>query len=131
MRREQGMTLIEVLVALGIFLVVLGAMIPALLSNASANNRSEQISSAMRVATNTLENYRVQLNNANIPSTGSVVSTVVAQGQTYTVTSVFCPTDVPSTMICAPNSNGRFIRVIVSLAGTNIYTAETFFTQLN
>jgi prepilin-type N-terminal cleavage/methylation domain-containing protein len=129
MRREQGMTLIEVLVALGIFLVVLGAMVPALLSNAAANNKSEQISAAMRVATNTLEDYRVKLNNANLPSTGSVVSTVAAQGQNYTVTSIFCPTDAPSTMICS--SNARYIRVIVSLAGTNIYTAETFFTQLN
>ena len=128
-RREQGMTLIEVLVAMGILLVVLAAMVPALLSNASVNNKSDQISGAMRVATNTLEDYRAKLGNATVPSTGAITTTVNSQGRSYTVLSSFCPSDAPSTMICS--ANARYIRVDVSLAGTKLYTAETFFTQLN
>lgn len=123
------MTLIEVLVALGIFLVVLGAMIPTLLTNASANNKSEQMSAAMRVATNVLEDNRIKLNKTNLPATGSYTTTATEQGQNYTVVTTYCPSDAPSTMICS--SNARYIRVAVSLAGNNLYTAESFFTQLN
>jgi len=129
-RTAQGMTLVEILVALGIFLMLLGVMVPNMLSTTTANTRNEQLSTSVRMATTQLEAYRAQLGTSVvIPLSGTTTTTTVDRGVTYTVTSIFCPNDAPAGMICS--ANARYIRVQISNGSRLVYTAESFFTQLD
>lgn len=123
------MTLVEVLIALGIFVVILGIMAPALLSTSANNSRTELIGTAVRIATDTLEDYRSKLGTVTVPTTGTLATTVTSRGQAFQVATTFCPGDAPSSMVCS--GSARYIRVVVSRQSIKLYTAETFLTQLN
>jgi len=122
--KQQGLTLLEVLVALAILTVALVAIIPAFVSFLRVNTGSEVGTQAANVAQTFFEQYRLQ-DPASMPTSGTDTKQMAYQGRTFQVDTSYCVQ--PS--YCGTGS--RDIQVTVSYANHPVFRAETVYTQVN
>ena len=86
---EDGLGLVELLIALLVLNVGIFATLGAFTSAATAINRASHISTAATISDKQLETYR-NTAYANIPSSGTTTTSVTgADGRTYTVVATF------------------------------------------
>lgn len=138
---EQGVTLIETLAALVIFLIILGFMIPIFTNQRLKTIQNEIQTGAVAVSQQILDLLR-QSDIATLPNSGatttlpvgtslpngSTTTTSIPQmGKTYSASIIYCP-DAPTDIYC--NSNARRIKVQVNYNGQTVYTVETVYTRL-
>lgn len=129
MRRgtNQGLTIVEALVALGIFAIAMAALIPVFTSNARTNNRMELRSGAVSAAQFVLDDLRIsQRNDWNLTWPTSV--TVSAGSHTYVVGINVCATGDTD---CLTTIDAKHIRLEVTQGGTTYYEVETVFTRFD
>ena len=121
---QRGFTILELLIALGIFSIVSSAMAPAFIGYLKFNTASEIRSEASSAAQQTLDELRV-FDPATMPSSGSdpVLALTVGLRQ-YDVTVSYC---VNATYCTAAS---RHIQVEVAYSGKTVYQVETVYTQL-
>jgi len=125
MRSERGFTIIEVMVALGMFGVVSAMMATSMVQMQRTNYENEIRSNAYAAAQLVLDDYRSQ-NISLLPSTGNApVQNIVISGRTFQVTPTFCltPSDCTST-------NVRGIRASVSYRNQVRYFVDTVYARL-
>lgn len=121
----QGFTLIEILVALAILSIALGALLSAMLANASLNTKVDRTAEAVRVSENLLEGYRQTGEYGSLR--GQKVETVTRRNQTFTVSTDFCPLDAPNTMPCS--GAAVYIRLKVDYGNATLHRVETYYTN--
>lgn len=122
---EQGLTLIETLVSLAIFLIFLGFMVP-MFANQRLNSLEREIETgAVGVSQQVLDELR-QKDISLLPSNPTVreTRTIRELGKDYSVNISYCQT--PS--YCS--SEARNIRVQVNHHGQTVYEVETVYTRL-
>jgi type II secretory pathway pseudopilin PulG len=123
--REEGFSLAESLIALGILAVVAVSVLPAFMMHVSANTRNEMRSSAVSAAQERLESLRLQ-NPTGMPVSGSTAPQLVTvDGRQLEVVTHFCE----RTEYCT-DDRSRHIRVEVKVDGRTVYDVETVYTQL-
>ena len=89
LRGEDGLGLVELLIALLVLNVGIFATLGAFTSAATALNRASHVSTASAIADKQMETYR-NTAYASIPSTGTTTTSVTgADGRTYTVVTTF------------------------------------------
>lgn len=89
LRGEDGLGLVELLIALLVLNVGIFATLGAFTSAATAINRASHVSTASAVADKQMETYR-DTAYASIPSTGTTTTSVTgADGRPYTVVATF------------------------------------------
>lgn len=129
--RRDGLTLLEVMVALSILLIGLVAVVPAFISFLHVNTHSEVQTQAANLAQTYLEKYRLQdpstmpPTSNSYPTTSTSPVTVDYQGRTFTVVTTYCA----DTNYCGPTS--RDIKVTVSYANQQVFSAETVYTKVH
>lgn len=124
-RNQRGFTIIEVMVALGMFGVVSAMMATTMVQMQRTNYDNEIRSGAYNAAQLVLDDLRLQ-NIALLPTSGSgAVQNVVISGHTFNVTPSYCLT--ASDCISA---NIRGIRVVVAYKGVTKYTLNTVYARL-
>ena len=120
-----GFTLLEVLVAVGIFSVASAAIATCFASQLKFNYKYETKSGAIAAAQQVLDGIRV-LDPTTLPSSGSATpQTVTIGGKNFVVNVTYCS---PSTY-CVSN-NIRALHVVVTYANVTQYTVDTIFSQL-
>lgn len=123
-KREQGFTLVEMLVALLIFGIVAASATPAFISHLRHNTAAEVRIGALAAAQRILDDLRVQ-NPASLPLSGSVVLTNLAGvSQHYSAQINYCLRN----QFCG--SASRHIELQIFHRGIEVYETETVFTQL-
>jgi Tfp pilus assembly protein PilV len=89
LRGEEGLGLVELLIALLVLNVGIFATLGAFTSEATAINRASNVSTASAISDKQMETYR-DTAYANIPSSGTTTTSVTgADGRTYTVVATF------------------------------------------
>jgi len=89
LRGEDGLGLVELLIALLVLNVGIFATLGAFTSAATALNRASHVSTASAIADKQMETYR-NTAYASIPSSGTTTTSVTgADGRTYTVVTTF------------------------------------------
>ena len=89
LRSEDGIGLVELLIALLVLNVGIFATLGAFTSAATAINRASHVSTAAAISDKQMETYRDSA-YASIPSTGTTTTSVTgADGRTYTVVATF------------------------------------------
>jgi Tfp pilus assembly protein PilV len=89
LRGEDGIGLVELLIALLVLNVGIFATLGAFTSAATAINRASHVSTASAISDKQMETYR-DTAYASIPSTGTTTTSVTgADGRTYTVVTTF------------------------------------------
>ena len=89
LRGEDGLGLVELLIALLVLNVGIFATLGAFTSAATAINRASHVSTASAISDKQMETYR-DTAYASIPSSGTATTSVTgADGRTYTVVAVF------------------------------------------
>ena len=122
---QKGFTLIEVMVAMLIYGLALGAMAPVFVAHTQYNTRAELRTGALNAAQQVLDVYRVE-DPTTLPTSGNATpEDVVIENRTYTVTTYFCQT----ADYCA-SGNNRHLTVDVAYQNEVIYSVETVFTRL-
>lgn len=122
---ERGFTIIEVMVALGMFGIVSAMMATTMVQLQRANYENEVRSGAYAAAQLVLDDLRSQ-NIAELPTFGSsAVQNVVISGKTYAVTPSYCITASQ-----CPSVNVRGIRVSVSHKNRVRYMVDTVYARL-
>lgn len=125
MQNEEGFTLIEVIVSLGLFSIITAGVLPGFLYFTKYNTDSEIKQGAVEAAQKTLDGIRL-LDPSTLPTTGSVTTTSVSGGErSYSVTVSYCQNATYCT-----SANMRHISVSVSYKGTTKYSVETVYTKL-
>jgi prepilin-type N-terminal cleavage/methylation domain-containing protein len=124
MKQQSGFTLLEVLVALGLFALIAGGLDPAIRSNAKRNDRMERATSAIHAAQNILDDYRSK-RIRDLPTSGERPAVVVSIDQRDYHVSVFICED---NALC--DAETRRLRVVVTNRGEELYETETLFTEL-
>jgi prepilin-type N-terminal cleavage/methylation domain-containing protein len=123
--RDQGFTLVEVIVAMTIFVIAITLIVPAFTSFLSVNSSNEQQTQAVRAAQQVLDRVRLQ-DPTSLPITGSSpVQSVTVGGHPYQVVVVYCYTPA----YCG--SGSRDLEVEVSDNGKLLFSAETAYTQVS
>ena len=128
---EQGLTLIETVVALIIFLIFLGIIIPFFSNQRITTLKNEIDAGAIAVSQQVLDNLR-QLDAASLPSTGTTttlpsgesLAVVSSMGRNYSARITYCAAAIYCT------TNARHIKVQVKRHGKTVYTVETAYTRL-
>lgn len=123
MKRSQGVGLIEVVFAIAVLGIVLGAISPLFANYAKINRESQYRTDAVAVAEQTLDGMR-QKDFANWPAQG-VTTNVSTGGGTYQVKVTYCTGNVTS--LCSEGA--RHTRVEVSRGGKTYYNVETVYTK--
>ena len=112
--KQQGFTLLEVLVSLTIFALISSSMVPSYELNLRLNYNSELKSGAFAAAQSILDQYR-QMDPSVLPLSGSSPATqITIDGREYTVASTFCI----ETSFCS--SNTRHIHLDIFYQGQEI-----------
>lgn len=138
-RSDSGLSLVEALAALTIFLVVLGFMIPMFANQRLSTINNEIETGAIAVSQQILDRLR-QADIGALPSSGTVttlpllsgqsvadsITSVTQMGKPYSAAISYCP-NTPTDNYC--NSNARHIKVQVSYNAQVIYTVETVYTR--
>lgn len=122
--RREGLTLLEVLVALAVLTIGLVAVVPSFTGFLHVNTGSEVMTDAANVAQTLFEGYRLE-DPTTMPTSGTTTSTVTYQGRTFQVATTYC---VQSTYC---GSGSRDIQVAVSYENNEVFRAETVYTQVN
>jgi type II secretion system protein I len=122
---RKGFTLIELLVALGIFSVVMSAVVPAVINFAQSNTKNEQRMGAVVAAQQRLDELRLT-DPATLPTSGSATANYDSGDRTYSVQTYYCS----NTTYCA-TSTMRHIKVQVRYRNTLLYETETVYAQLS
>lgn len=127
---HQGFTLFETMVALVVFLIIFGVMMPLFTSRSLSTIKNEVQTGAVAVSQQIFDRLR-QTDVATMPSTGSYTTfpsgdslPSSALGKTYSATITYCATS----SLCS--ASARHITVQVSQNGQAIYTVETVYTRL-
>jgi prepilin-type N-terminal cleavage/methylation domain-containing protein len=124
MKNQDGFTLLEVLVALGLFALVTGGLDPAIRSNAKRNDRMERTTCAIHAAQKVLDGYRSKTIRS-LPTSGEQAAVSVSIDQRdYEVSVFICEDDD----LC--DAETRRLRVVVSNRGEELYETETLYTEL-
>lgn len=144
-RTDAGLTLVEALAALVIFMTVLGFMIPLFANQRLDTINNEIKTGAVALSQEILDQVRqapintlppippsLSATTTDLPlllgqTTATSVGTITKMGKSYNATIFYCP-DTPTDIYC--NSNARHIKVQVSYNDKIIYTVETVYTQL-
>jgi len=121
---EGGFSMMEVMVALGVFGIVAGGMTPGFASLLKYNTSSELKTQAMGAAQKTMDNYRLQ-DMSTLPISGSTTQTYTVDGKTFQITIRFCQNPA----YCITDTI-RHISTEVSYNGKLQFKAETIFSQL-
>jgi prepilin-type N-terminal cleavage/methylation domain-containing protein len=119
---EQGFTLVEVIVAMVIFVIAISLVVPAFTSFLSLNSGNEQQTQAVRAAQQVLD--RIRLQDPTSLTTNPPVQSVAVGGHPYQVAVVYCYTAA----YCDPGS--KDVEVEVSDNGKLLFSAETVYTQV-
>ena len=128
--REQGLTLIEAVVSLLMFLVALGGIVPLFMTyTVSAFNNKIQ-TGAIAISQELLDQLR-QVDVTDLPLSGAKTELPSGDpipneylGREYNPRIIYCENDT----FC--DSNSRHIKVEVNYNGNTIYEAETIYTRL-
>ncbi|WP_295822451.1 type II secretion system protein [uncultured Deinococcus sp.] len=123
----QGITIVEVLVAMLVLGIAMGSVMSGLLANTSVNSRVGYKAEAIRVAEEKLEGYRQDGNYNGLSAKPPVTETVIRKDIPYTVKTTFCPADKPTSMVCS--NTAVYIRVEVKHGTTDLYSADTYYTS--
>lgn len=124
MRRSNGLTIVETIVALAILGVVLSFVVPSFVTNLQISSRTELRGTAVAVAQQVLEGLR-QVDPTTLPSTGnSAPQSITVQGRTFQAVTTYCA----QASFCS--ASARHVRVAVSYNGSQLYVAETVYTKL-
>lgn len=122
--REEGFTLVEVLVALFIFGVVMASASVAFISNLRHNTEAEKKMGALAVAQQILDDKRVQ-DPTSLPSTGAVtITSMPGMSTSYSASLTYCA----KSQYCSSASRHLLLEVFYN--GDKVYETETVFTQL-
>jgi prepilin-type N-terminal cleavage/methylation domain-containing protein len=125
MRREQGFTIVEVMVSLGIFGIVSAMMATSMVQMLRTNYDNEVRSGAYSAAQLVLDDFRSQ-NISLLPTSGNgTIQNITISGKTFNVTPTFCITASD----CA-TANIRGIRVSVSHKSQVRYVVDTVYARL-
>lgn len=127
---NQGFSIIEVMVSLGIFSIAAASMTPYFISQMGANTQREIKSAAVAVAQQKMDELRLG-NPATMPGTSSAQSvgateTYTVDGRNFSVVTTYCPT---GTTFCSSAST-RHIKVEVTWHNRRYFILETVYTQL-
>lgn len=122
----QGITIVEVLVAMLILGVAMGSLMGGLLANTSVNSRVSHKADAIRISEEKLEGYRQVSSYVGMNTTLPITETVARNGVNYTVITTFCPADMPSSMVCS--NTAVYIRVEVLDATKSLQKVDTYYT---
>jgi prepilin-type N-terminal cleavage/methylation domain-containing protein len=125
MRCQRGFTIIEVMVALGMFGVASAMMATSMVQMQRVNYENEVRSGAYAAAQLVLDDIRSQ-NIGVLPTSGSgPTQNITVSTRTYNVTPSYCitPSDCSS-------ANVRGIRASVSYRGRVWYVVDTIYARL-
>lgn len=132
-RTDEGLTLVETLAALAIFLIVAGFMIP-LFAKQNLDTIDNEIKTGAVAASQQILDRLRQIDTATLPNSGTFTTfpsgdslSSVVMNKTYSATVSYCPT-TPTDPYCGDNA--RHIKVQVNYNGQNIYTVATVYTRL-
>lgn len=128
---EQGMTLVETIVALVIFLIILGFMIPLFAKQRINTIKNEIETGAVTVSQQIMDELR-QTNITTLPNSGSTtalpsgesLTSISVMNKVYSATIFYCETAVNC------SSGARHIRVQVNYNGQTVYQVTTVYTQV-
>ena len=125
-RANEGMSLMEVLMAILILGIVLSFSLTGLLSNASINNGSETKSGAAIAVQRILDKTRV-VDPSTLPLSGTDQGqSVTVGGRVYTVYTDYCVVADYCT------TSARSVRVRAQLgSGPSLVSTDTVFTSIN
>jgi len=119
-----GFSLIEVLIALGIFGIVASSVALGFINFLRFNTNAEVRTGAVTVAQQTIEAYRYA-DPTSLPSSGTTSTALTMDGRSYDIDTTFCANPA----FCA-TANNRHISVEVRYRGELQYSVETVYTQL-
>ncbi len=122
-KSQSGFSLVEVLVALGIFAVVTAIMAPSFLYQLSTNTKAELKNGAIAVTQQVLDGIR-PIEVASLPTSGFTTQNISAGDRNFSVKTLYCVN--PSW--CGTSS--RHIMIEVYYRNNKIYGTETIFSQL-
>lgn len=122
--KSRGLTLIEVVVAMGIFAIASLALQTGLVTHIRSNGRTETKAFAIQAAQEVLDEKRAQAPSA-LPTTGTETTIVNIGSRPFTVKTIYCY----NVSMCI-DSVTRHLWVEVSFQGETTYTTQTVFTQL-
>lgn len=119
----QGLSILEVVVALAILGVALAFIVPSFVGFLETNTGSEVRSQAVYLAQRELETLRLQ-DPTLLPTSGSAERLEAYGGRSFTLRRIYCA----QAALCGPGS--RHIRVEVVWNGRTVYAVETVYTSL-
>ena len=131
---DRGFTLVEAMAALAIVLVAVGAFSSGFVGMTTSNRSSQRRNDAMLLARQQIDLLRQQ-DIAALPTNGmQTMPVATSNGDNFTVTTDFCPTNAPQNFCTTPNQ--RHIRVtVVNNDSPNPersqFVTETVFVPLN
>lgn len=124
-RNQKGFTLIETIVALGVFGIASAAIANGFVTQMRTNNQNTQRGESIAAAQFILDQQRV-IDPTSMPTTGTSAPTnVVVGSHTYSVTITYCA--VPAYCV---SPNVRHLRVNVSYQTVLRYSVDTVYAQL-
>lgn len=135
--KDQGLSLVEALVGMTIFLIALAFMIPLLANNQINTINREIDTGAISVSQRILDELR-QTDVLDLPSSGTLttlpsgtdISSITELGKTYSAKIIYCEVVSPATTNTNCSTNARQIKLQVNYNGQTIYTVETVYTRL-
>ena len=123
--KQSGFTLIETIVALGVFGVASAAIANGFIMQMRTNNQNTQRGESVAAAQFVLDQQRV-IDPTSMPASGtSAPQNVTVGSHTYSVTITYCP--VPTYCV---SPNVRHLRVNVSYQTVLKYSVDTVYAQL-
>ncbi len=127
--KNQGFTLLEVLVSLTLVAIVTTTMTNSALMNARTNNSIHLKLTSATIAQEILDSMRT-LNQDEIQSLPSTSGTTTTQtktvdGKTFTVNTVYCL----NTAFC--DTDMRHITLRILYRGIQVYEIQTIYSSLN
>ncbi len=122
--RPQGLSIVEVIVAMAILAIVMAGVLPGFIGNLQVNSRTELRGTAISIAQEELERLR-QEDLLNPTPAFPRQRNVSVDGRTFLVVSRLCV----NTAYCSGAS--RHVQVQVSYQGSQVYAAETIYTRLS
>jgi len=123
--REGGLTMVEVVFAIGALSIVFSVFISMFVNNFTLNTTEMQKTAATRILEETFESYRKSTDYASLRQPISTTRTV--DNVPYTINSTFCPSDAPTDMACSPSA--VYIRVEVRNEDEVLQTADTYYAR--
>ena len=128
---QQGLTLVETLAAMMVFLVALGGIVPLFMTYTASSIRNEVSTGAIAVSQEIMDELR-QADASTLPESGTTtelpstesIATVTHLGIEYNPTISYCEDHI----YCDENS--RHIKIRVRQNGEPVYEIENVYTKL-